>query len=149
MNNLCICWLFTHIFTARRLYKSFCVRGLILIIKYKHFWSGPYRARLRIENSIHLLNQSTWKNRPLGWPISLRRSRMEWKEQGMRLWSGIAWHSITMIWWFLKYLRLHKTHTHTHTQTFLQTLTHTQFIFKMLLVLYDSVINYTTNVHAS
>jgi hypothetical protein len=28
MNNWGICWLFTHIFTARRLYKSFGVKGL-------------------------------------------------------------------------------------------------------------------------
>jgi hypothetical protein len=28
MSNRCICLFFMHIFTARRLYKSFCVKGL-------------------------------------------------------------------------------------------------------------------------
>jgi hypothetical protein len=29
MNNWCICWVFAHSFTARRLYKSFGIKGLI------------------------------------------------------------------------------------------------------------------------
>jgi hypothetical protein len=29
MSNWCICWLFTHIFTVRRINKSFDVKGLI------------------------------------------------------------------------------------------------------------------------
>jgi hypothetical protein len=42
MNSWCICWLFTHIFTgvlifkgltARRLYKTFGVKGLIYVHK--------------------------------------------------------------------------------------------------------------------
>jgi hypothetical protein len=31
MNNWCICWLFTQIFNARLSYKSFGVKGLILV----------------------------------------------------------------------------------------------------------------------
>jgi hypothetical protein len=33
MNNWCSCWFFRHNFTARRLYKSFGVKGLIHTIR--------------------------------------------------------------------------------------------------------------------
>jgi hypothetical protein len=50
MNNCCICWFFTHILlgilifkglTARRLYKSFGVKGLISGLAL-----GPFRLRV-------------------------------------------------------------------------------------------------------
>jgi hypothetical protein len=37
------------------------------------------------------------------------------------------------------------THTHKHTHSYIHS--HTQFVFKILQVLYDPVNNYTTNVH--
>jgi hypothetical protein len=67
MNNWCICWFFTYILlgilifkgpTARRLYKSFCVKGLSLFDKVSLYNINNHniQSRFTILKALVLLN---------------------------------------------------------------------------------------------
>jgi hypothetical protein len=51
MNNWCFCWFFMHIFTARRLYKSFGVKGLnfmkVLLVG-TELWAGGQTDAMKV-----------------------------------------------------------------------------------------------------